>query len=153
VDALLGSTHKPLNVAWVSEGRTRSSSQPDRHRVTANQDEAILILGLKLSCDSWILARQEVSDVVPAESGLASLIEGPQTVFGVFVALLKVGVILAQNPIFHGCLSNAPAHDAEIFAFKLLSPALAANPNDLVNTDVKEVLQKLVQGVVRVASA
>jgi hypothetical protein len=92
VDVLLGSKRELLNVPFVTDGRTLSSSQPHRYRVTANQDETILVLdlGLELSCDSWIVPGQEVSDDVPVKSVFASLMEERQTVFGVFVALLEL---------------------------------------------------------------
>jgi hypothetical protein len=100
-----------------------------------------------------VLPRQEKFEGAPGESSLASLVDRLQAVPGVLEALLLVGVVLTKDAALYRGLRCVSTHDPKILAFKLLRAALASNADDFLNTDVKKMLQKLVQCVVRVTSA
>jgi hypothetical protein len=80
-------------------------------------------------------------------------VERFQGVPGVLEALVHSRVVLTKNAVLYRGLGCVSAHDPEILAFELLRAALASDADDFLDTDVKEMLQELVQCVVCVASA
>jgi hypothetical protein len=156
---LLGSKCEFLSVRSVADAlsapaiRAWPSAEPDRDRVTTNQGETVLVLDMELASNPGEVPLQEWLEGVPTQPGLAGLVEGSQTVSRVIVALFELRVVLPQNAVLHHGLGDVSADDAKILALELLGSAPAADSDDLLDADVEEVLQELVQCMIRVATA
>ena len=111
-----------------------------------------MVLGPKLARNFRVAPSQELSKKFPAEVSLASNVKGLEAIPCILQTVVDLGVRLAENLSFNYSLGTVSAHNSEVLAVKLLSAALAPNSNDLLDTNVQEMLQELVQGVICVAA-